>query len=185
MHPWGPPVACGYRRRKRNTTLEEHWPTTYRHTNVTGETTHVATNLKSYFTNNTHKDDKDSLGNKQGHGRHQYQYASARDCHSCRGSHWVDSESTWRFCVQSAQFDTSTKAFHVRSHPTALEIMSKIHKDNRNTQLCNNHLQLAALAYQIAQHEQIAVSKIRKQVEEFWHKPAYGKTLRAKPDDCV
>jgi hypothetical protein len=54
MHPWGPPFACGYRRRKKNTTLEEHWPTTDSHTNVTGGTTHVATNLKSYFTNNTH-----------------------------------------------------------------------------------------------------------------------------------
>jgi hypothetical protein len=115
MHPWGPPIACGYRRRKKNTTLEKHWPTTYRHTNVTGGTPHVATNLKSYFTNNTHEHDKDSSGNKQGHGRHQYQYASARDHHSCCGSHWVNSESTWRFCAQSAQFDTGTKSFHVHA----------------------------------------------------------------------
>ncbi len=73
----------------------------------------------------------------------------------------------------------------MRSHPTALEIMSKIHKDKRNAQLHNNHLQLAALAYQIAQYEQSAASQIRKQVEEFWHKPAYGKPSKAKPDDCV
>ncbi len=73
----------------------------------------------------------------------------------------------------------------MRSHPTALEIMSKIHKDNRNAQLRNNHLQLAALAYQIAQHEQSAASQIRKQVEEFWHKPAYGKAPRVKPNDCI
>jgi hypothetical protein len=63
--------------------------------------------------------------------------------------------------------------------------MSKIHKDNWNAQLCNNHLQLAALAYQIARHEQSAASQIRKHVEEFWHKPAYGKAPRAKPDNCV
>jgi hypothetical protein len=185
MHPWGPSIACGYRRRKKNTTLEEHWPTTYRHTNVTGGTTHVATNLKSYFTNNTHGHNKDSSGNKQGHGRHRYQYASAGDCHSCCGSCWVDSESTQRFCAQSAQFDTGTKAFCVHSRPTASEIMSKIHKDNWNAQLRNNRSQLAASAYQIAQHEQSAASQIRKQVEEFWHKPAYGKAPRAKPDNCV
>jgi hypothetical protein len=130
MHPWGPPIACGYRRRKKNTTLEEHWPTTDSHTNITGGTTHVATNLKSYFTNNTHGHKKDSLDNKQGHMRHRYQYASARDCHSCRGSCWADSESTRRFCVQSAQFDTGTKAFCMCSCPIASEIMSKIHKDN-------------------------------------------------------
>jgi hypothetical protein len=46
-------------------------------------------------------------------------------------------------------------------------------------------LQLAALAYQIAQHKQSATSQIRKQVEEFLHKPAYGKAPRVKPDDCV
>jgi hypothetical protein len=63
--------------------------------------------------------------------------------------------------------------------------MSKIHKDNQKAQLPNNCLQLAALAYQIAQHKQSATSQIRKQVEEFWHKPAYGKAPRAKPDDCV
>ncbi len=91
MPPWDPPIACGYRRRKKNTTLEEHWPTTDSHTNVTGGTTHVATNLKSYFTNNTHGHKKDSSDNKQGHGRHRYQYASARDCHSCCGSCWANS----------------------------------------------------------------------------------------------
>jgi hypothetical protein len=63
--------------------------------------------------------------------------------------------------------------------------MSKIHKDNRNAQLRNNHLQLAALAYQIAQHEQNAASQIRKHVEEFWHNSTYGKAPRAKPHNCV
>jgi hypothetical protein len=167
MHPWGPVIACGYRRRTKNTTLEEHWPTADSHTNVTGGTTHVTTNLKSYFTNNTHGHKKDSLDNKQGQGRHRYQYASARDRHSCRGSCWADSESTRRFRAQSAQVDTGTKASCMRSCPTASEIMSKIHKDNQNAQLRNNCLQFAALAYQIAQHKQSATSQIRKQVEEF------------------
>jgi hypothetical protein len=63
--------------------------------------------------------------------------------------------------------------------------MSKIHKDNRISQLCNNRSQLTATAYQITQHEQSATSQIRKQVEEFWHKPAYGKAPREKPSDCV
>jgi hypothetical protein len=148
-------------------------------------TTHVATNLKLYFTNSTHRHKRDSLDNKQGHGRHRCRYASAKDHHLCRGSCWADSESTRRFCAQSAQFDTGNKAFHLRTHPTAAEIMSKIHKDNRISQLRNNRLQLTATAYQIAQHEQSATSQIRKQVEEFWHKPAYGKAPRKKPSDCV
>jgi hypothetical protein len=63
--------------------------------------------------------------------------------------------------------------------------MSKIHKDNQNAQLRNNCSQLAVSAYQIAQHKQSATSQIRKQVEEFWHKPTYGKAPRAKPDNCV
>jgi hypothetical protein len=46
----------------------------------------VATNLKSYFTNNTHGHKKDSSDNKQGHGRYRYQYVSARDRHSHHGS---------------------------------------------------------------------------------------------------
>ncbi len=185
MHPKGPPIACGYRRRRKNTTLEEYWPTTDNNTNVTGGTTHVATNLKSYFTNSTHGHKRDSLDNKQGHGRHRYRYVSAKDCHLHCGSCWADSESTQRFCAQSAQFDTGNKAFCLRTHPTAAEIMSKIHKDNRISQLCNNRSQLTATAYQITQHEQSATSQIRKQVEEFWHKPAYGKAPREKPSDCV
>ena len=100
MHPKGPPIACGYRRRRKNTTLEEYWPTTDNNTNVTGGTTHVATNLKSYFTNSTHGHKRDSLDNKQGHGRHGYHYASAKDRHLRGVSCWVDSESTWRFCAQ-------------------------------------------------------------------------------------
>jgi hypothetical protein len=89
------------------------------------------------------------------------------------------------FCAQSAQFDTGNKTFRLRTHPTAAEIMSKIHKDNRISQLHNNRLQLTARAYQIAQHEQSVTGQISKQVEEFWHKPAYGKKPREKPSDCM
>ncbi len=138
MHPKGPPNACGYRRRRKNTTLEEYWPTTDNNTNVTSGTTHVATNLKFYFTNSTRGHKRDSSDNKQGHGRHRYRYASAKDRHLRRGSRWADSESTRRFRAQLAQFDTGNKEFCLRTHPTAAEIMSKIHKDNRISQLCNN-----------------------------------------------
>ena len=94
MVPLRPPIACGYGGRLKNTTLEEFWPTKGKNTNITGGTTHVATNLNTYFASGTHKKDKDSSKNKQDHGRHRYQYATARDWHSCRGSRWADSEST-------------------------------------------------------------------------------------------
>ena len=185
MVPLRPPIACGYGGRLKNTTLEEFWPTKGRNTNITGGTTHVATNLNTYFASGTHKKDKDSSKNKQDHGRHRYQYATARDRHSRRGSRWADSESTRQFCAQSAQFDTGTKAFCKRSSPTVSEIMSRIQKDSRRSQMRNNRLQLLMTAYQIAQHEHSATSQIREQVDKFWRKPAYGKAPRTKPDDCV
>jgi hypothetical protein len=74
----------------------------------------------------------------------------------------------------------------MRTHPSASELISVIIRQSHcSAQLQNNHLQLAASVYQIAQHKQSTMTQINQQVGDFWHKPAYGKAPWAKPDDCI
>jgi hypothetical protein len=86
MRPSGPPIASGYRRRKKNTTLEEYWPIIDGHTNITGGTTHVATNFRSYLNSKIPERDSDRSNNNNDNQSHQNKWASAKDRYACRGS---------------------------------------------------------------------------------------------------
>jgi hypothetical protein len=67
----GPPIASAYRRRKKNITLEEYWPIIDGHTNITDETTHVATNFRSYLNSKIPERDYNRSNNDNGNQIHQ------------------------------------------------------------------------------------------------------------------
>jgi hypothetical protein len=48
-----------------------------------------------------------------------------------------------------------------------------------------NNVHLAETAFQIAQHKSGARNQITGQIDDFWHKTAYGKAPGVKPDNCV
>jgi hypothetical protein len=145
----------------------------------------VATNLKSYFVpidpNYVSKDPNGNRGQEL-HGRRR-KSTHNRDSH--RGSCWADSKADRRFRTQSAQFDTSTKSFRKRTHPLASQLISVIHKESCTSQLCNNRSNLAASAYQIAQHEQSAQFQISQQIGDFLRLQDYGRAPSTKADNCV
>ncbi len=152
--------------------------------NNLGRTTHVATNLRSYFNNLIDHNCRDSDGN-QSHGRYCHNHTSACDHPFCRGSCWANSEATCRFRTQSALFDTGIKSFCECTRPSASQLISVIHKKSQNAQLCNNRSQLATSAYQISLRKQCTQNQIPQQIEDFWRKPAYGKAPWEKPDNSV
>jgi hypothetical protein len=130
MRPSGPPIASGYGRRKKNTTLEEYWPIIDGHTNITGGTTHVATNFRSYLNSKIPERDSDRSNNDNGNWSHQNKWASAKDRHACCGSRWSESKATHRFRAQWRQFDTGTRDFNSRSQPSATELIASIQRKN-------------------------------------------------------
>jgi hypothetical protein len=127
----------------------------------------VATNLKSYFVPiDPNYVSKDPNGNwdQELHGQRR---ESAHDGYSHWGSCWADSEAAHRFRAQLAQFNTGTKSFRKCTRPLASQLISVIHKESCTSQLCNNRSNLAASAYQIAQHEQSAQFQISQQTGDF------------------
>jgi hypothetical protein len=64
-------------------------------------------------------------------------------------------------------------------------LITAIQKKSCSAQLCQNHSQLAASAYQISLHKQHAQNQVSRQIEDFFRKPAYGKAPREKPDNCI
>ena len=126
-----------------------------------------------------------SNNNNNGHRSQRKERTSAKDRHACRGSRWLESKATRHFRAQSKQFDTRSRNFIKRSHPSATELIASIQKKNRTALLCNNNSLLTKTAYQIAQHESSANNQITRQVNDFWRKPAYGKAPGSKPDNCV
>ncbi len=145
----------------------------------------MATNLKSYFVpidpNYVSKDPNGNRGQEL-HGR---RHKSTHDRHSHWRSCWADSEAARRFCAQSAQFDTGTKSFRKRTCPSASQLISVIHKESCTSQLCNNRSNLAASAYQIAQHEQSAQLQISQQIGDFLQLQDDGRAPSTKPDNCI
>ncbi len=115
--------------------------------NNLGRTTHVATNLRSYFIPVNCDNTNDDLQGHQSNGRYRHRSTSSHDWHSCCGSCWTDYEAARRFRAQSAQFDTGTKSFHVCIHPSASQLITAINKESPSTQRCYNGSQLAASAY--------------------------------------
>ncbi len=167
MCPSGPPIASGYRRRKKNTTLEEYWPIIDGHTNITGGTTDVAINFRSYLNSKIPERDSDRSNNNNGNWSHQNKLASAKDCHACRSSRWSESEATCRFRAQSRQFDTGTRDFNRRSRPSATELITSIQRKNQTALLRNNNSNLVETAFQIAKHESSTKNQITRQVNDF------------------
>ncbi len=135
----------------------------------------MATNLKSYFVpidpNYVSKDPNGSRDQEL----HGWKCKSAHDCHSYRGSQWVDSKAACRYRSQSAQFNTGTKSFRKRTWPLVPQLISVIHKESCTSQLCNNRSNLAASTYQIAQHEQSTQFQISQQIGDFLQLQDYGR----------
>jgi len=196
MFASGPPIASGYRGRRRITTLEEY----YGHIEQTkknnyervkqnatknGGTTHVATNQRSKM--NPRIPERDPEESSQGNGNRSYRHRwlTAKERHARRGSRWSESEATRRFKAQSKQFDTGTRDFYRRSRPSANELIASIQKKNRTAILRNNKSHLIHTAFQITQHESEARNQITRQIGNFWRTTAFGKAPGAKPDNCV
>jgi hypothetical protein len=192
MSPQVPPIASGYRGSRTNTTLEDnipnqfHFSNSYTKNNTNfGRTTHVATNLRSYFIPVNHDNTQNDLQGNQHEDSYHRGSISTRGRHSRRGSRWTNSEAARKIWVQSEQFDTGTKAFCAGICPSASQLITEIHKESRSAQIRNTHSQLAASAYQISLHEQHAQNQVSLQIADFFHEPAYGKAPREKPDNCV
>ncbi len=145
----------------------------------------MATNLRSYFVpiipNNVSKDPNANRGQDL-YGRRR---DSAHDHQSHRGSRWANSEAACRFCTQSAHFITGTKSFRKHTCPLASQLILVIHKESCTSQLCNNRSNLAASAYQIAQHKQSTQLQISQQIGDFMQMQDYGWATSTKPDSCV
>ncbi len=194
MYSRVPPIPSGYRGSRKNATREDSIPPTnqLKNRNVPckinsniGRTTHVATNLKSYFVPiDPDYVSKDPNGNR-GQELHGQRRESTHGGHSHWGSHWVDSKAACRFRAQSAQFDTGTKSFRKHTCPSASQLISVIHKESCTSQLCNNKSNLAASAYQIAQHKQSAQFQISQQIGDFLQMQDYSRAPSKKPDNCV
>ncbi len=145
----------------------------------------MATNLKSYFVPiDPDYVSKHPNGN-QGQEPHGQRRDSTHDRHSYWGSHWADSKAACRFHAQSAQFDTGTKSFRKRTYPSASQLISVIHKESCSSQLCNNRSNLAASAYQIAQHKQSAQFQISQKIGDFLQMQDYGWAPSTKPNNCI
>ncbi len=183
--PKRPSIASGYRRRKKNTTLEKYRPIIDGHTNIPDGTTHVATNFRSYLNSKIPERDSDRSNNDNGNWSHQNKWASAKDCRAHRGSRWSESKATRRFRAQSRQFDTGTRDFNSRSRPSATELIASIQRKNQTALPRNNNSNLIETAFQIAKHESSAKNQITWQVNDFWQKTAYGKAPGIKPDNSV
>ena len=101
------------------------------------------------------------------------------------GSCWVDSEAARRFCAQLAYFTTGTKSFRKRTCPSVSQLILVIHKENYTSQLHKKRSNLAASAYQIAQHKQSAQLQISQQIGDFLLMQDYGWAPSTKSVNCV
>jgi hypothetical protein len=189
-----PPIASGYRGSRKNTTIKEYVPPTNQlenrnaprkiNSNI-GRTACVATNLKSYFVSIDPDYMRKDPNGYQGQELHGQRRESAHNCHSHQGSWWADSKAACSFCAQSTQFDTGMKSFRKCTHPSASQLISVIHMENYTSQLCNNRSNLAASAYQIAQHEQSTHLQISQQIGDFLQMQDYGQAPSAKLNNCI
>jgi hypothetical protein len=170
MFARGPPIASGYRGSRQITTLEDYYgPAEQTNENKSeyskskkknGGATRVATNLRLYLNLIISECNPEGSGNNNGHQSHRNKWTSANDRHFCRGSRWSESKATRRVRAQSKQFDTGTKDFNRRSHPSATKLIALIQNKNQTALLRNNNSHLAETAFQIAQHESIAKNQI-------------------------
>jgi hypothetical protein len=175
MAPRVPPIASGYRGSRTNTTLEDNMPNQFnfcnsrpKSNNIIGRTTHVATNLRSYFIPVNRNNPHDDSQHHENNGRYHHGITSARNRHSHCGSCWTDSEAACRFRAQLAQFDTGTISFRARICPSASQLITAIQKESPSAQLHQKRSQLAASTYQISLHKQHAQNQVSRQIENFF-----------------
>ncbi len=194
MYSCVPPIASGYRGSRKNTIRENSVPPTNHlenrnapckiNSNI-GRNTRVATNLKSYFVLIDHNYVSKYPNCNWGQELHGQRCKSAHDRHPHRGSCWTDSEVACRSHAQSAQFNTGTTSFRKRTCPLASQLISVIHKESCTSQFHNNRSNLAASAYQIAQHEQSTQLQISQQIGDFLQMQDYGRAPSTKPNNCI
>ncbi len=145
----------------------------------------MATNLRLYFT----PSDPDHVDkhpyNDQDHQLHRQRRTSAHERHSHRGSGWAKSKATCRFRAQSAQFDTGTRSFQKRTHPSASQLILVINNKCRIAKIRNNWSKLTVSAFQITQHKRAAQTQISQQIGDFLHVQGYGQAPHEKPDNCI
>jgi hypothetical protein len=160
MSPCVPPIESGYRGSRTNTTSNPNNLTANNSSSCSsinksnpGRTTHVATNIRSYFSLPNPIDTTKHQDRNQEHRSHHQRRHSARDRHAHRGIRWAESEAICRFCAQSAQFDTGTTSFLKRARPSASQLILAIHNESRSAKYSKKRSLLAATAYQISQHE--------------------------------
>ncbi len=146
--------------------------------NNLGRTTHVATNLQSYFPL--------LIPTTWASIQIATNFASfCKDHHAHWGSRWAVSEATCRSHAQSAQFDTGTKSFLKHSCPLASQLILTIYNESRSAQNCNKRSKLSALAFQISQHERVAQNQISQQIGDFMRTQVYRQAPQEKPDNCI
>jgi hypothetical protein len=90
----------------------------------------------------------------------------------------ADSAHNWLNLIPAPSHSESTR-------PLTFQLISVIHKESCTSQLCNNRSNLAASAYQIAQHKQSAQLQISQQIGDFLQMQDYGQAPGTKPDNCV
>jgi hypothetical protein len=192
MSPHIPPIESGYRGSRTNTTPGPNNLTTNNsssHSSINnsnpGRTTYVAINIQTYFSLPNPYDTTEHQDHNQGHRSHRQQRHSARDRCAHRGIRWSESKAIHRFRAQSAQFDTSTTLFLKRARPSASQLIFAIHSESRSTKYSKKRSRLAAVAYQISQHEQAAQNQISLQLGNFTRSQVYGQAPQEKPDDCI
>ena len=76
-------------------------------------------------------------------------------------------------------------SFLKRARPSASQLISAIHNESRSAKYSKKRSRLAAMAYQISQHEQAAQNQSSLQIGDFMHTQIYGQATQEKLDDCI
>ncbi len=145
----------------------------------------MATNIQTYFSLTNPYETTKHQDHNHGNRFHRQRRHSACDRHAHRGIRWSESKAIRSFRAQSAQFDTGTTSFLKRACPSASQLISAIHSESRSAKYSKKRSRLAAMAYQISQHESAAQNQISLQLGDFTRSQVYGQVPQEKPDDCI
>ena len=192
MSPRVPLIESGNKGKRTNATPDQFDLTynnsrPYSSTNNSnpGRTTHVATNIQTYFSLLNPHETPENHDRNQRNNSHRQRHHSARDRHAHRGIRWSETKAIHRFCAQSAQFDTGITSFLKCARPSASQLISAIHSESRSAKYSKKRSRLAATAYQISQHERAAQTQLSLQLGNFTRSHVYGQVPQEKPDDCI
>jgi hypothetical protein len=192
MSPRVPPIESGYRGNRTNTTPDPNNLTSNNSSSRSSinnsnpdRTIYVATNIQTYFSLPNPYETTKHQDHNHGNRSHCQRRHSAHDRHAHRGIRWSESEAIRRFCAQSAQFDTGTTSFLKPACPSASQLISVIRSKSRSAKYSKKRSRLAAMAYQISQHERAAQNQISLQLGYFTRSQLYGQVPQEKLDDCI